>query len=83
MSGYQRPPGIATTLLRLPRVARTGADNPINQAFTLLEQADTQNLKRGQEIALPSLLLTASDGSTWRVTIAGDGQLTASQVPRP
>lgn len=83
MSGFQRPGGMAVPLLRLPRVpSKGGQSDPVNQAFGLLEQADAQNLKRGQEIALPSLLLTADDGSTWRITVAGDGQLTASQVPR-
>jgi hypothetical protein len=44
-----------------------------NDAATALEIADTQNVKRGLEPAFPSILLTAQDGSTWRVrvTVAG------------
>lgn len=82
MSGYQRPPGVATVVLRLPRVPSQGNGFFINQAFTLLEGADTQNLKRGQELALPSVLLTSPNGGTWRLTVDNAGNLTLAQVAR-
>ena len=83
MSGFQRPRwGIGRGRLQLPRIA-SGAPvtETVNNAFTVLETADAENVKRGQEISLPALLLTDADGATWRVTVSAAGALTTARVP--
>jgi hypothetical protein len=83
MSGYQRPRTTAQVTLHLGRLpANSSQGAQVNNAFTLLEAADLQNVKRNQETAFPSILLVADDGSTWRVTVSTTGVLTTAQVPR-
>lgn len=82
MSGYQRPRyATGRGTLNLPRVTRSRDAEQINSAFASLEMADQQNLKLGQDAQVASLLLTDTNGVTWRVTITTAGLLQASQVP--
>jgi hypothetical protein len=94
VSGYQRPLSPGAPRMNLTRAA-PGTPNAdvINQAFTLLEMADGQNVKRGQETQQRSMLLTAQTGQTVRltVTVTGSGTdvdpyvptLALAMVPRP
>jgi hypothetical protein len=63
--------------LQLPRVAFAPVAAPVNAAFSQIEQADRQNVKRGQEISVPSILLAAPNGATFRVTIDLTGAVPA------
>lgn len=53
-------------------------DNLLRQAFRIIEQSDTANVKRGQ--AQDSMLLKAPDGKVWRVTVNNLGQIVTTQV---
>lgn len=59
--------------MRLP----TGRTPEERQRNLLLEQADRQNLKRGADVEFYDnrLILTAPDGTRYRVTVANDGTL--------
>lgn len=48
----------------------------------LLEQADNQNFKKGQDIAVSPgrLILTDSAGVTWSIVVSTSGVLSATQV---
>jgi hypothetical protein len=60
--------------LKLPRAASMGTMLvTYNNAAQMIERADQDNLKRGTEPTFPSMLLTADDGSTWRVRLAVSG----------
>lgn len=82
MSGYQRPRNHSALSVHLPRLPGNfpGAD-VINGAFTLLEAADAQNIKRNIEAAFPAILLQAPNGSTYRVSVDDTGALVLVQVP--
>lgn len=84
MSGYQRPRLPGAPRLALTR-AVVGSNNVdvINQAFTALEIADAQNVKRGQETQQRSMLLTAQTGQSVRmtVTVTGSGTDADPYVP--
>jgi len=82
MSGYQRPRNTTSRgRLVLPRVASTSAAAvPVNGGFASIEMADAENLKRGQEAAVPSLVLTDSTGVSWRVTVTPAGVLHTVKV---
>jgi hypothetical protein len=84
MSGYQRPRGHSALAVRLPRLpgGLPGAEI-INGAFTMLENADTQNVKRNLESPFPSLMLQAPNGSTYRMSVDNAGALVLVQVPVP
>jgi hypothetical protein len=70
MSGIVRRRGIpAPAPLQLARISFAPVAGPINSAFAQIEQADAQNLKRGQEVSAPSLLLAAPNGATYRVSV--------------
>lgn len=70
MSGYQRPRAHSPPSVKLARLpGQLPGAEIVNSAFTLLEAADAQNLKRSLEPAFPSLLLQAPDGSTYRVSV--------------
>lgn len=82
MSGYQRPRyGVGRGRMQLPRPTYPPVAAPIDSAFQMLEIADTNNLKVGQEAQIPSLLLTDSNHVTWRVTVNTDGTLNTAKVP--
>jgi hypothetical protein len=86
MSGYQRPRNPGVVPVKLPRLTGSSPDaGVVNAAFTILEQADTQNVKRNMETPFPSLLLLAPDGSSYRVTVdisdAANPTLALVQVP--
>jgi hypothetical protein len=81
MSGFIRPrwAGIPSRM-NLPRFGVV-ADGPrVNVAFTAIESADAQNLKTGVEPRVPSILMQASDGSTWRFWLKIDSP---GQQPSP
>jgi hypothetical protein len=72
-----------TPPLKLPRAAGTvvrGTD--YDAAMQLIERADAGNLKLGTTPALPALILTAADGSSWRLTVGTDGVLHTAAVAR-
>ncbi|HEV8502934.1 MAG TPA: hypothetical protein VGR63_15270 [Casimicrobiaceae bacterium] len=75
-------PQLAT--LRLPRA--TGANGPrtaeFNAAMQQLEQGLAGVATQGGTPAFPAVILTAADGSSWRVLVQPDGTLTTSAVPR-
>lgn len=74
MSGAANRRGLpATPPLQLARVSFAPVAAPINSAFAQIERADAQNLKRGQEIFAPSLLLAAPNGATYRVSVVFAG----------
>lgn len=85
MSGtpYQRPRyGTGTGRMQLPR--STGIKDvatAYNSAATILELADMQNHKAGQEAQASSMLLTDSAGVTWRLTVDTAGVLHTVRVP--
>jgi hypothetical protein len=70
MSGYQRPRNHSALSVKLPRLPFNfpGADI-VNGAFTLLENADSQNVKKNLEAPFPAILMLAADGSTYRITL--------------
>jgi len=81
---YSRPralPGAGP--LKLPRASSVGnAIAAINAGFEQIERADTANVKRGRETAFASILLSADDGTTWRLKAVPNGDGTASLVLR-
>jgi hypothetical protein len=83
MSGaYPIRPG--STPLRLPR---TGGQRPpsgaeFDSAMQQIERADQQSVKASGAANLPGLILTASDGSSWRVMVAADGTLHTVAIAR-
>jgi hypothetical protein len=84
MSGtpYQRPRyGVGRGRMQLPRVDFGPVAQQVNGAFTIIEMADNQNLKTGQDAAVSALLLTDANNVTWRVTASTDGTLALVQVP--
>jgi hypothetical protein len=84
MSGYQRPRDHSALGLRLPRLqGQTQGTEIINGAFTMMERADLQNVKKNIEPSFPSLLLLAPNGSSYRITVDNTGALVAVQVPVP
>lgn len=54
------------------------ADNLLRQAFRIIEQSDSLNVKRGQ--AQDSMLLKAPDGKVWRVTVNNLGQIVTQAI---
>jgi hypothetical protein len=81
MSGYQRPRyGVGRGRMELPRVQFAPVSAAINSAFQIIEIADAQNLKTGQEAQVPSVLLTDRNNVTWRLTVNTDGTLSVLQV---
>lgn len=77
------PRAVTAMIRRLPRLP--GSDRLAgswNQMCNAIEDADRQNAKIGQELAVPAVLLPAPDGSTWRVTVDNTGTLVTTQVPR-
>lgn len=73
----------AMSVLRLPR----SGGLPLRPALwdatmEQLERADSANVKTGTTPALPGLILTAPDGSAWRVRVDAAGALTTEQVTR-
>lgn len=83
MSGYQRPKTQGTPPLRLPRVTGdTPGASQINAAMQQLENADGQNLKRGQETQHASLILTDTNKISWRVTVSTTGALAVTRIAR-
>lgn len=51
----------------------------------LLQQADLQNFKKGQDIIVSPgrLVLTDSNGVTWQITVSTSGVVSASHVTLP
>src|SRR5262249_15260929 len=84
MSGYQRPGNAGNAgPLKLPRAASVGTVLGVyNNAAQMLELADQGNLKRGIEPQFRSLLLTADDGSTWRVRLTVSGSAASFVIER-
>ena len=69
--------------LRLPRAGGGVVDGAaFNAAMQQIERADTANLKTGQTPNLPAIILTAGDGSSWRITVSAAGVLQTAAVPR-
>jgi hypothetical protein len=66
--------------IQLPRFS--GVLGPVNMAMSLIERALGGVLRNGQEIYVPSVVLTASDGSSWRVTVDTNGQLRTTEMDR-
>lgn len=85
MSGtpYQRPRyGTGTGRMQLPRATSVkDVVSAHNGAATILELADMQNHKSGQEPQASSMLLTDSGGVTWRLTVDTAGVLHTAKVP--
>lgn len=81
--GVRASPRRGTQPLRLPRVplSAPGAQT-VNNAFDLLERADSQNLKVGQAAAAVVVLLQSPDGVTWQLSVDNNGALTVQQAPR-
>jgi hypothetical protein len=84
MSGYQRPRNHSALSVKLPRLPSNlpGAEI-INGAYTLLETADSQNVKRNLEAPFPAIMLQAPNGSTYRMSVDNAGALVLVQVPVP
>ena len=73
----------ALSVLRLPRVSAARVDpGSFNDAMQRIEAALTQSVKAGTTPSLPGLILTAADGSSWRLAVAPDGTLSTAPVPR-
>lgn len=71
------------TSLRLPRISSGSTPTALwDQTMEQLERADAHNLKDRETPAVPAIILTASDGSTWRVTVSPAGVLTTTAVTR-
>lgn len=80
MSGAIRP---AQSALRLPRAGAGAVTGPaFDDAMQQLERALAVAVREGTTPSLPALILTAADGSSWRVTVATNGQLRSSAVAR-
>jgi hypothetical protein len=73
----------AQTGARLPRAAgHMPSTAEFNAAMQQIEQALNATVQQGTTPALPGLILTAADGSSWRVLVQPDGSLTTSAVSR-
>lgn len=85
MSGtpYQRPRyGTGSGRMQLPRATSVrDVVSAHNGAATIIELADMQNHKSGQEAQASSMLLTDSAGVTWRLTVDTAGVLHTVRVP--
>jgi len=85
MSGasYKRPLyGSGTGRMQLARATSLkDVVNAHNSAATVIELADSQNVKNGQETQASSLLLTDTSGVTWRITVSPAGALQTVRVP--
>jgi hypothetical protein len=46
----------------------------------MLERADSLNVKTGVTPVFPGVILTATDGSSWQLTVAPDGSIATIQV---
>ena len=68
----------AVPTLRLPRTGEGRFDSAMLQ----LEREDARNAKQGTTPSFPSVLLTASDGSTWRLSVSPTGVLSTAVVSR-
>jgi hypothetical protein len=81
MSTTPRP---AILPLKLPRAAPGSVPkaSSFDDAMQQLERADAQNVKQGTTPNLPALILTAANGSSWRVNVSDDGTLYATLVGR-
>lgn len=69
--------------MRLPDPASAYDPARERQRNVVLEQADQQNRKRGQDLELGEgerIVLTAPDGGRWALTVNNDGTLATSAL---
>jgi hypothetical protein len=68
--------------MKLPTAARDYDLRDQAQMRTLLERADVQNMKRGQDIEVSSarLILTSPNGTRYSVTVDNSGNLSATAI---
>jgi len=73
----------AAATLRLPRAgASVALGRDFDAAMEMLERADARNVKTETTPSLPAVILTASDGSSWRLVVDPGGALRTVAVPR-
>lgn len=73
----------AAATLRLPRAgASVALGRDFDAAMEMLERADARNVKTETTPNLPAVILTASDGSSWRLVVDPGGALRTVAVPR-
>jgi hypothetical protein len=71
------------SVLRLPRSGGAPPRATLWDAtMEQLERADAANVKNGTTPALPGLILTAPDGSSWRVLVDAAGALSTERISR-
>jgi len=68
--------------VKLPTAARQYDLQDQAQMRNLLERADVQNMKRGQDIEVSSarLILTSPNGTRYSVTVDNSGNLSATAI---
>lgn len=68
--------------MKLPTPADKYDRTLASEAHRLIEQADRQNLKRGEDINLGSarVILTSPDGTRYALTVANGGTLSTTAV---
>lgn len=68
--------------MKLPTAARQYDLQDQAQMRNLLERADVQNMKRGQDIEVSSarLILTSPNGTRYSVTVDNSGNLSATAI---
>jgi hypothetical protein len=68
--------------MKLPTAARDYDLRDQAQMRNLLERADVQNMKRGQDIEVSSarLILTSPNGTRYSVTVDNSGNLSATAI---
>jgi hypothetical protein len=68
--------------VKLPTAARDYDLRDQAQMRNLLERADVQNMKRGQDIEVSSarLILTSPNGTRYSVTVDNSGNLSATAI---
>lgn len=68
--------------MKLPTATRDYDLRDQAQMRNLLERADVQNMKRGQDIEVSSarLILTSPNGTRYSVTVDNSGNLSATAI---